>query len=145
MSRALGHGIGFLNPLLNEHLAAEGACRDIVRGSDDTTGTLGGYAAGPGWSSPIPDKLLDALCPSPSDTVPPTACGAWRVLSLPQISSLASASETLSCCKHGHPTCSQAGLRGFDSRFRFPVLDSLDSATSQESKATDDGALTAAP
>jgi kumamolisin len=61
--------VGFLNPFIYESsIAKGGAFHDIVSGSNDNTGTLGGrYTAGPGWDpasglgSPNGAKLLNAL------------------------------------------------------------------------------------
>ena len=60
-AQALGHGPGYLNPLLYQRLASEDATRDI------TAGNNGAYSAGPGWDpctgwgSPQGDHLLAAL------------------------------------------------------------------------------------
>ena len=60
-SQGLGHGPGYLNPLLYQKLELEGVTRDITQGNN------GAYRAGPGWDpctgwgSPIGARLLAAL------------------------------------------------------------------------------------
>ena len=60
--------VGYLNPLLYGQVAATpGTFHDITQGTNDIDGTLGAYAAGPGWDpctglgSPDGATLLGAL------------------------------------------------------------------------------------
>jgi kumamolisin len=60
-AQGLGHGSGYLNPLLYQTLAPEGVTRDITKGNN------GAYKAGPGWDpctgwgSPRGAELLAGL------------------------------------------------------------------------------------
>ncbi len=48
---ALGaRAVGYINPLLYASAGAAG-CRDVTDGTNDTTGQVGGYPAGPGWDA----------------------------------------------------------------------------------------------
>ncbi len=52
INEGLGQPVGFVNTLLYSVVASTpGALRDITQGDNDTTGTLGGYPAGPGWDA----------------------------------------------------------------------------------------------
>lgn len=65
LNQALGHPVGYFNPLLYQ-LTQTGGFHDITSGNNDLTSS-GGYAAGPGWDactglgSPDGTKLLQAL------------------------------------------------------------------------------------
>ena len=67
INQKLGTPVGYFNPLLYSKLKNSGAFHDIVKGNNDTTGHIGGYAAGKGWDactgwgSPDGAKLLTAL------------------------------------------------------------------------------------
>ena len=67
INQKLGKPVGYLNPLLYAKVGASPAFTDIVSGNNDTTGKVGGYAAGPGWDaasgwgSPVGSALLTAL------------------------------------------------------------------------------------
>jgi kumamolisin len=67
INQQLGKPVGYFNPLLYNRLAGAGALRDIVQGNNDTSGHVGGYAAGKGWDacsgwgSPIGSALLEAF------------------------------------------------------------------------------------
>lgn len=67
INEGLGHGVGFLNPLLYGSLASSDALRAITRGDN------GAYRAGPGWNpcagfgSPRGKKLLRVLDRSRTD------------------------------------------------------------------------------
>jgi kumamolisin len=67
INQKLGTSVGYFNPLLYNKLANEGCLRDITSGNNDTSGNVGGYAAGKGWDaasgwgSPIGSALLKAL------------------------------------------------------------------------------------
>jgi kumamolisin len=49
INQKLGKPVGYFNPLLYSKLGTSGAFNDIVKGNNDTTGHVGGYAAGKGW------------------------------------------------------------------------------------------------
>jgi kumamolisin len=49
INQQLGTPVGFLNPLL--YALAANPLRDITTGTNDITGQLGGYPAGPGWDA----------------------------------------------------------------------------------------------
>jgi len=51
LNQKLGTPVGFLNPLLYSTLANANATNDITVGSNDITGQIGGYSAGPGWDA----------------------------------------------------------------------------------------------
>ena len=51
INQKLGTPVGFLNPLLYTQLANANALNDITTGSNDITGQIGGYSAGPGWDA----------------------------------------------------------------------------------------------
>jgi kumamolisin len=51
INQKLGTPVGYLNPLLYSNLAKSGAFHDITKGSNDMTGLVGGYKAGPGWDA----------------------------------------------------------------------------------------------
>jgi kumamolisin len=67
INQKLGKPVGYFNPLLYSKLGTSGAFRDIVQGNNDTTGKIGGYAAGKGWDaasgwgSPVGSVLLTGL------------------------------------------------------------------------------------
>jgi kumamolisin len=67
INKRVGRPIGFFNPLLYSKFGKSGGFRDIVAGSNDTTGRIGGYSAGPGWDactgwgSPIGNALLSCF------------------------------------------------------------------------------------
>src|ERR1017187_5926298 len=67
INQKLGKPVGYFNPLLYSKLGTSGAFNDIVKGNNDTTGHVGGYAAGKGWDcasgwgSPNGAPLLKAL------------------------------------------------------------------------------------
>jgi kumamolisin len=67
LNQRLGAKVGFLNPLLYSHLGPAAALRDVMHGGNDTTGRLGGYAAGvgwdatTGWGTPDGGRILAAL------------------------------------------------------------------------------------
>jgi len=49
INQKLGTAAGFLNPLLYALASNANALNDITSGSNDITGQIGGYSAGPGW------------------------------------------------------------------------------------------------
>jgi kumamolisin len=49
INQRLGTPVGFLNPLLYSQVANANAMHDITNGTNDITGQIGGYSAGPGW------------------------------------------------------------------------------------------------
>ena len=51
LNQKLGTPVGFLNPLLYTQVAKANALNDITSGSNDITGKIGGYSAGPGWDA----------------------------------------------------------------------------------------------
>jgi kumamolisin len=54
INQKLGTPVGFLNPLLYTLMAGTGdvtVLHDITQGSNDITGRIGGYSAGPGWDA----------------------------------------------------------------------------------------------
>ena len=51
LNQKLGTAVGFLNPILYSQLAGANTLNDIVTGSNDITGKIGGYSAGPGWDA----------------------------------------------------------------------------------------------
>jgi len=51
INQKLGTPVGFLNPILYSQLANANALNDITTGSNDITGQIGGYSAGPGWDA----------------------------------------------------------------------------------------------
>jgi kumamolisin len=51
INQKLGTPVGFLNPLLYSQVASANALNDITVGSNDITGQIGGYSAGPGWDA----------------------------------------------------------------------------------------------
>lgn len=51
LNQKLGTPVGFLNPLLYSQVAKAKALNDITSGSNDITGHIGGYSAGPGWDA----------------------------------------------------------------------------------------------
>ncbi len=67
INQKLGTPVGYFNQLLYNSLGTSGAFNDIIKGSNDTTGNVGGYSAGKGWDactgwgSPDGAKLLQAL------------------------------------------------------------------------------------
>jgi kumamolisin len=67
INQDLGAHVGWLNPFCYTRLTTAGVFRDVVVGSNDTTGRIGGYAARPGWDastgwgSPDGTRLLQAL------------------------------------------------------------------------------------
>jgi kumamolisin len=67
INQKLGKPVGYFNPLLYSKLGGSAALRDIVKGSNDTTGKVGGYNAGKGWDaasgwgSPVGTALLKGL------------------------------------------------------------------------------------
>lgn len=76
INQRLGQPVGYLNPLIYNRLSASGSFRDIVFGSNDPTGHIGGYTARPGWDpctgwgSPNGAVLLNALSAGPHAVVP---------------------------------------------------------------------------
>jgi kumamolisin len=66
LNQALGHRVGYLNPLLYTKFGPANVCRDITGGSNDLA-NLGGYSAAKGWDactgwgSPNGVTLLQAL------------------------------------------------------------------------------------
>jgi len=70
INQKLGTPVGYFNPLLYSKLGKSGAFHDIIKGNNDTTGHIGGYAAGKGWDactgwgSPDGAKLLQAFSAS---------------------------------------------------------------------------------
>ncbi len=69
-NQKLGSPVGFVNPLLYANQAAT-SFNDITQGTNDTTGNIGGYPAGPGWDactglgSPDGARIYNALQPQP--------------------------------------------------------------------------------
>jgi len=67
INQRLGTPVGFLNPLLYGQIANADALNDITIGTNDITGQIGGYPAGPGWDactgfgSPNGTALANAL------------------------------------------------------------------------------------
>lgn len=65
-NQKLGAPVGFVNPLLYANPAAS-SFNDITQGTNDTTGSLGGYPASRGWDactglgSPDGEKIFNAL------------------------------------------------------------------------------------
>ncbi len=51
VNQKLGTPVGFLNPLLYGQVVNANALNDITKGSNDITGEIGGYSAGPGWDA----------------------------------------------------------------------------------------------
>jgi kumamolisin len=51
INQKLGTPVGFLNPLLYAQVVIANALNDITKGSNDITGEIGGYSAGPGWDA----------------------------------------------------------------------------------------------
>ena len=51
INQKLGTPVGFLNPLLYNQIANANALNDITTGTNDITGQIGGYSAGPGWDA----------------------------------------------------------------------------------------------
>ena len=51
INQKLGTPVGFLNPLLYSLPSNANATNDITQGSNDVTGEIGGYSAGPGWDA----------------------------------------------------------------------------------------------
>jgi kumamolisin len=52
LNQALGRPVGYINPLLYTQIAPLGGIfNDVVVGSNDTTGSYGGYPAGVGWDA----------------------------------------------------------------------------------------------
>jgi kumamolisin len=63
VNQSLGKPVGYLNPLLYNTLAREGALNDIVMGNNGTYTAGSGWDACTGWGSPNGEKLLAALKP----------------------------------------------------------------------------------
>ena len=67
INQKLGAPVGYFNPLLYRSLGKTGAFKDITQGHNDSTGRIGGYAAGKGWDactgwgSPRGSALLTAF------------------------------------------------------------------------------------
>jgi kumamolisin len=67
LNERLGSNIGFLNPLLYEHLGPTQALRDVTVGTNDQSGRGGpyhahiGWDAASGWGTPDGERLLNAL------------------------------------------------------------------------------------
>lgn len=67
INATLGRRVGYLNPVLYQTLATQKVTHDVKRGSNDTTGQLGGYPARAGWDactgwgSPKGSAILTAL------------------------------------------------------------------------------------
>jgi kumamolisin len=51
INQQLGTPSGFLNPILYSQAANTNAFNDITTGTNDITGEIGGYSAGPGWDA----------------------------------------------------------------------------------------------
>jgi kumamolisin len=51
INQQLGTPVGFLNPLLYAQAVGADPLNDITSGSNDITGQIGGYFAGPGWDA----------------------------------------------------------------------------------------------
>jgi kumamolisin len=51
INQRLGTPAGFINPLLYAQVANANAMHDITSGTNDITGQIGGYSAGPGWDA----------------------------------------------------------------------------------------------
>src|SRR5580658_9962657 len=51
INQQLGTPVGFLNPLLYSQPLGDNVLNDITQGSNDITGQIGGYSAGPGWDA----------------------------------------------------------------------------------------------
>lgn len=71
INQHLGTPTGFLNPLLYSQLVNASTFHDITTGTNDITGEIGGYTAGPGWDactglgSPVGAAIANALKPQP--------------------------------------------------------------------------------
>jgi len=67
INQQLGTPTGFLNPLLYSQAANTNGFNDITTGTNDITGEIGGYSAGPGWDactglgSPVGVAIASAL------------------------------------------------------------------------------------
>jgi kumamolisin len=67
LNQGLSHEVGFLTPLIYMRLASTGAFREVIAGSNDTSGVIGlyqaryGWNAATGWGSVDGTVLLDAL------------------------------------------------------------------------------------
>lgn len=67
INQQLGKPVGYLTPLLYTQASIPNALRDIIDGTNDPTGHIGGYNSGPGWDactgwgSPDGGRLLAAL------------------------------------------------------------------------------------
>jgi kumamolisin len=86
LNQKLGRCLGFLNPRLYAHGGASAAMRDIVWGTNDTTGLLGafpalrGWDAATGWGSPDGTLLARALevdLAATADRLPPVHASSW--------------------------------------------------------------------
>ena len=51
INQKLGTPVGYFNPLLYGKIQKSGALNDITSGNNDTSGHVGGYAAGKGWDA----------------------------------------------------------------------------------------------
>jgi len=66
INQALGHNLGFINPLIYSRIGPAGLLRSITQGNNDYNGVKG-YSAGPrwnactGWGSPDGRRLLAAI------------------------------------------------------------------------------------
>jgi kumamolisin len=69
INQKLGTPVGYINPLLYSTIGKSTAFHDIIKGSNDTTGQVGGYSAAKGWDactgwgSPNGANLLQAFSP----------------------------------------------------------------------------------
>jgi kumamolisin len=61
LNQALGHPVGFLNPLLYGAHGANKVCRDVTSGSNGAYHAKPGWDPCTGWGSPIGTKLAHAL------------------------------------------------------------------------------------
>ena len=65
-NQGLGRNVGYLNPVLYEHIGPAGVLRAMTKG-DKSCGGVKGYSASPGWNyctgwgTPDGRKLLEAL------------------------------------------------------------------------------------
>lgn len=61
LNQALGHPVGFLNPLLYGSLAGRGVTHDVASGNNGAYTARQGWDACTGWGSPDGTRLLQAL------------------------------------------------------------------------------------
>ncbi len=60
-SGAMGRAIGYLNPVLYQHLASEGVATDVTEGTNGAYAARPGWDACSGWGSPVGEVLLQRL------------------------------------------------------------------------------------